>query len=29
VLANGENRYADTGDRLLADPQVRQEFLGG
>jgi branched-chain amino acid transport system ATP-binding protein len=29
VLANGENRYADSGDRLLADPQVRQEFLGG
>ena len=29
VLANGENRYADTGDRLLTDPQVRQEFLGG
>ena len=29
VLANGENRYADTGDRLLADPEVRQEFLGG
>jgi len=29
VLANGENRYADAGDRLLADPQVRQEFLGG
>ncbi|ESS06003.1 MAG: ABC-type branched-chain amino acid transport system, ATPase component [uncultured archaeon A07HB70] len=29
VLANGENRYADTGDRLLSDPQVRQEFLGG
>ncbi|MEF8818445.1 MAG: ABC transporter ATP-binding protein [Haloferacaceae archaeon] len=29
VLANGENRYADSGDRLLADPEVRQEFLGG
>jgi branched-chain amino acid transport system ATP-binding protein len=29
VLANGENRYADAGDRLLADPQVRREFLGG
>jgi branched-chain amino acid transport system ATP-binding protein len=29
VLANGQNRYVDTGDELLNDPEVRQEFLGG
>ena len=29
VLANGQNRYVDTGDALLNDPQVRQDFLGG
>ena len=29
VLANGKNRYVDTGDALLNDPQVRQDFLGG
>jgi len=29
VLANGQNRYVDTGDALLNDPEVRQEFLGG
>ena len=29
VLAQGENSYTDTGDRLLADEEVRQQFLGG
>jgi len=29
VLAQGENRYADDGDALLADPEVRRQFLGG
>jgi len=29
VLAQGENSYSDTGDRLLADDEVRQQFLGG
>ncbi|MFC7202010.1 ABC transporter ATP-binding protein [Haloferax namakaokahaiae] len=29
VLANGENRYMDTGTALLEDEQVRQDFLGG
>lgn len=29
VLAQGENRYEDSGDALLADDQVRQQFLGG
>ncbi|MWV63938.1 ATP-binding cassette domain-containing protein [Halorubrum sp. JWXQ-INN 858] len=29
VLAQGENSYTDTGDRLLADERVRQQFLGG
>jgi branched-chain amino acid transport system ATP-binding protein len=29
VLAQGENRYADTGDALLADEAVRRDFLGG
>lgn len=29
VLVNGENRYVDTGDELLADEQVRKDFLGG
>ncbi|WP_267163974.1 ABC transporter ATP-binding protein [Halovenus salina] len=29
VLAQGENRYADDGDALLDDPEVRQQFLGG
>ena len=29
VLVNGENRYVDTGEALLADKQVRQDFLGG
>ena len=29
VLVNGQNRYEDSGDALLADEQVRQDFLGG
>jgi len=29
VLAQGENGYTDSGDRLLADADVRQQFLGG
>jgi len=29
VLAQGQNRYVDSGDALLADDDVRQEFLGG
>ncbi len=29
VLVQGGNRYMDTGDALLADEQVRQDFLGG
>ena len=29
VLVNGENAYVDSGDALLADEQVRQDFLGG
>jgi branched-chain amino acid transport system ATP-binding protein len=29
VLVNGENRYMDSGDALLDDEQVRQDFLGG
>ncbi|WP_425493584.1 ABC transporter ATP-binding protein [Natronosalvus vescus] len=29
VLAQGENSYTDTGDRLLADEEVRRQFLGG
>ncbi|AFZ72122.1 ABC transporter ATP-binding protein [Natronobacterium gregoryi] len=29
VLVQGENRYEGSGDELLADEQVRQEFLGG
>ena len=29
VLVDGQNRYEDTGDALLADQQVRREFLGG
>ncbi len=29
VLVQGENRFMDTGDALLADDEVRQEFLGG
>jgi branched-chain amino acid transport system ATP-binding protein len=29
VLVQGQNRYQDTGETLLNDQQVRQEFLGG
>ncbi|MFC6732949.1 MULTISPECIES: ABC transporter ATP-binding protein [unclassified Haladaptatus] len=29
VLANGRNRFMDTGEALLGDQEVRQEFLGG
>ncbi|MGB1036300.1 MAG: ABC transporter ATP-binding protein [Candidatus Puniceispirillales bacterium] len=29
VLVQGENRYTDTGEALLANPDVRQAFLGG
>lgn len=29
VLVNGQNRYTDTGEALLADQQVREDFLGG
>ncbi|QPV62885.1 ABC transporter ATP-binding protein [Halosimplex litoreum] len=29
VLVQGENRFVDDGDALLADESVRQQFLGG
>jgi len=29
VLVQGRNRYTDTGQALLADPDVRKAFLGG
>ena len=29
VLVDGKNRYEDTGDALLANQQVREDFLGG
>lgn len=29
VLVQGQNRYEDDGDALLADQQVREDFLGG
>jgi len=29
VLVQGANRYTDTGEALLADPEVRATFLGG
>ncbi len=29
VLVTGENRHTDTGEALLADPEVRRSFLGG
>ena len=29
VLVQGQNRHEDSGDALLADEEVRQEFLGG
>jgi len=29
VLVQGQNRYTDTGQALLANPEVRKSFLGG
>lgn len=29
VLVQGENRFTDTGEALLNDPEVRKSFLGG
>jgi branched-chain amino acid transport system ATP-binding protein len=29
VLVNGENRYTDTGEALIANPEVRKSFMGG
>ena len=29
VLVQGANRYTDTGEALLANPDVRKSFLGG
>jgi branched-chain amino acid transport system ATP-binding protein len=29
VLVNGENAFEGDGDRLLADREIRQRFLGG
>jgi energy-coupling factor transporter ATP-binding protein EcfA2 len=29
VLVQGANKYTDTGQALLADPEVRRTFLGG
>lgn len=29
VLVQGTNRYTDTGEALMADPEVRKTFLGG
>jgi len=29
VMVQGQNRYTDTGEALLADPEVRKSFLGG
>lgn len=29
VLVQGRNRFTDTGERLMADPEVRRSFLGG
>jgi branched-chain amino acid transport system ATP-binding protein len=29
VLVQGRNRFSDTGRALLANPEVRQSFLGG
>ncbi|PSQ19412.1 ABC transporter ATP-binding protein [Halobacteriales archaeon QS_8_69_26] len=29
VLVQGENRFVDEGEKLLADQEVRQQFLGG
>ena len=29
VLVQGQNRFTDTGESLLANPEVRRAFLGG
>jgi branched-chain amino acid transport system ATP-binding protein len=29
VLVQGSNRYTDTGEALIANPDVRKSFLGG
>ncbi len=29
VLVQGENRYTDSGQALLENPEVRKAFLGG
>jgi len=29
VLVQGRNAFTDTGEALLADPEVRKSFLGG
>ena len=29
VLVQGRNRFTDTGQALLNDPEVRKSFLGG
>jgi branched-chain amino acid transport system ATP-binding protein len=29
VLVQGRNRFTDTGEALLANPEVRASFLGG
>ena len=29
VLVQGENRFTDTGEALLANDEVRRSFLGG
>jgi branched-chain amino acid transport system ATP-binding protein len=29
VLVQGRNAFTDTGQALLADPEVRRSFLGG
>ena len=29
VLVQGRNRFTDTGEKLLANPEVRKSFLGG
>ena len=29
VLVQGRNRYTDSGQALLANPEVRKSFLGG
>jgi len=29
VLVQGSNRFTDTGQALMNDPEVRKSFLGG